>query len=119
MSTVVDVVIATSVVSLFSLVGIYVLSIKEKTLDRILLSLVAFSAGSILGAVYFDLLPEAIELVDESAVFFYITVGFILFFFLERFIYWYHGNPHETDVSAEIADWTFTKGFAYFLVVII
>jgi zinc and cadmium transporter len=95
------------------LLGIYALSLKEETLHKILLILVAFSAGSILGAAYFDLLPEAMELVEESVVFIYITVGFILFFFLERFIYWYHGHPHEADISAEISDRTVTKGFAY------
>ncbi|UCC33832.1 MAG: ZIP family metal transporter, partial [Candidatus Bathyarchaeota archaeon] len=110
MSYLINIAIATSVVSLFSLVGIYALSIKEKTLDRILLVLVAFSAGSILGAAYFDLLPEAMELVEEPVVFVYITVGFILFFFLERFIYWYHGHPHEAEISAEIADRASTKG---------
>ena len=62
LSSLVNIIIATSVASLFSLVGIYALSLKEKTLHSILLVLVAFSAGSILGAAYFDLLPEAIEL---------------------------------------------------------
>lgn len=113
MSSLLNIIIATFVVSLFSLVGIYALSLKEKKLHRILLVLVAFSAGSILGAAYFDLLPEAIELVEESIVFIYITLGFILFFFLERFIYWYHGHGHEADISAEIADRASTKGFAY------
>ena len=113
MSSLINIVVATCVVSLFSLGGIYALSLKEKTLHRILLVLVAFSAGSILGAAYFDLLPEAIELVEESVVFIYITIGFISFFFLERFIYWYHGHGHEADISAEITDRAATKGFAY------
>jgi zinc and cadmium transporter len=96
------------------LVGIYALSLKEKTLHSILLVLVAFSAGSILGAAYFDLLPEALGLFEEeSVVFIYITFGFVLFFFLERFIYWYHGHGHETDISAKTADRASNKGFAY------
>lgn len=113
MSSLTNIIVATVVTSLFSLVGIYALSLKEKTLDKILLVLVAFSAGSILGASYFDLLPEAIELVEESLVFLYITLGFVLFFFLERFLYWYHGHPHEADMSAEVTDRAATKGFAY------
>jgi len=113
LSSLINIIIATSVTSLFSLVGIYALSLKEKKLHSILLVLVAFSAGSILGAAYFDLLPEAIELVEESVVFIYITLGFILFFFLERFIYWYHGHGHETDISAKTADRASNKGFAY------
>ena len=114
MSSLINIIIATSVASLFSLVGIYALSLKEKTLHSILLVLVAFSAGSILGAAYFDLLPEALGLFEEeSVVFIYITFGFVLFFFLERFIYWYHGHGHETDISAKTADRASNKGFAY------
>jgi zinc and cadmium transporter len=110
----INIILATVVVSLFSLAGIYALSLKEKTLHKILLVLVAFSAGSILGAAYFDLLPEAIELFEEeSVVFIYITLGFVSFFFLERFIYWYHGHPHEADISAELTDRAATKSFAY------
>jgi zinc and cadmium transporter len=109
----INIILATVVVSLFSLAGIFALSLKEKTLHKILLVLVAFSAGSILGAAYFDLLPEAIELFEESVVFIYITLGFVSFFFLERFIYWYHGHPHEADISAELADRAATKSFAY------
>lgn len=117
MSNLINIIIATSVASLFSLIGIYALSLKEKTLHSILLMLIAFSAGSILGVAYFDLLPEAIELAreyfEESFAYIYITIGFILFFFIERFIYWYHGHGHETDISAETADRAAAKGFVY------
>ncbi len=90
---------ATFLVSLVSLTGILALSLKEGTLHRILFVLIALSAGSILGAAYLDLLPKAIELFEESYLpFRYITVGFIAFFFLKRFVYWYHGHPHEADV---------------------
>ena len=113
MSSLINIITATTITSLFSFAGIYALSLKEDTLHKILLVLVAFSAGSILGAAYFDLLPEAIELVEESVVFVYITLGFILFFFLERFIYWYHGHGHGADLSTEVADRAATKGFVY------
>jgi zinc and cadmium transporter len=113
LSSLINIITATVIASLFSLVGIYALSLKENTLHKILLILIAFSAGSILGAAYFDLLPEAIELVEGSLVFVYITLGFVLFFFLERFIYWYHGHPHEADITAEFADRAAAEGFAY------
>ena len=109
----ITVVAATTIVSLLSLVGVFALSLKERTLHSILFVLVAFSAGTILGAVYFDLLPEAMELVGESVAAVYITLGFTVFFFLERFIYWYHGHGHESDISAEMPDRTTAKSFAY------
>lgn len=113
LSSFLSIIAATSVVSIFSLGGILALSLKENTLHKILLVVVAFSAGSILGAAYFDLLPEAIELVDESIVFVYVTSGFILFFFLERFIYWYHGHGHEADIAAKVSEGAPAKAFAY------
>ena len=90
---------ATGVVSLFSLSGIYALSLSERTLHRVLFVIVGFSAGSILGAVYFDLLPEAVELVENDLVYVYVALGFISFFFLERFLYWYHGHGHSEDIE--------------------
>ncbi|RLI09836.1 ZIP family metal transporter [Candidatus Bathyarchaeota archaeon] len=90
---------ATVVVSLFSLSGIFALSLNEKHLHRVLFVIIGFSAGSILGAVFFDLLPEAIELVESDVVFVYVALGFVLFFFLERFIYWYHGHGHREDIE--------------------
>jgi zinc and cadmium transporter len=90
-------VLAVVVVSLLSLVGVLALSLKKDTLENILFILLSFSAGSILGAAYLDLLPEAVEFFGEeqlSIVVFYVTLGFLTFFFLERFIYWYHGHGH-------------------------
>ncbi|UCH38267.1 MAG: ZIP family metal transporter [Candidatus Bathyarchaeota archaeon] len=113
MSDLLTIISATLVVSHFSLIGIYALSLKEQTLHSALSILIAFSAGAILGTAYFDLLPEAIELVEGATVYVYITLGFIMFFFLERFVYWYHGDPHEDDISAKTSDRGFTKGFAY------
>jgi len=99
LSIVVLVLAATGLISLFSLSGIYALSLSEKTLHRILFVVVGFSAGSILGAVFFDLLPEAVELVEEELAFVYIALGFVSFFFLERFLYWYHGHGHREDIE--------------------
>ncbi|MFQ6134715.1 MAG: ZIP family metal transporter [Nitrososphaerales archaeon] len=93
-------VLAVGLVSILSLAGVVALSLKERLLDRILFFLVSFSAGAILGTAYFDLLPEAIEIVEEAFVFPYLALGFVSFFFLERSIYWYHGHGHPHDKSA-------------------
>jgi len=97
-------ILAVAIVSLLSLVGIFAISLKENTLDRILFILLSFSAGSILGAAFLDLLPEAVEFLEEeqlSITALYITLGFLGFFFLERFIYWYHGHVHGYESNVE------------------
>lgn len=89
--------LAVSLVSLISLIGVIALSAKSDMLDRILFFLVSFSAGAILGAAFFDLLPEALEIAQTSLVFPYLALGFVVFFFLERSIYWYHGHGHKHE----------------------
>jgi len=93
-------IIATFLISLLSLIGIFTLSLSEKRLHRILNFLIAYSAGTILGAALFDLMPEAVELVDEHIVFPIIAFGFVFFLFLERGLYWYHGHGHTHEFPA-------------------
>lgn len=82
-------------VSLLSFVGVLTLFFKEKLLNKILLFLVAFSAGALLGGAFLHLLPEAISKVgtnDSSVlkIFLFLLLGFCLFYILEEFIRWHH-----------------------------
>ncbi len=118
MSSLLYAILAVAVVSFSSLIGVFAISLKETTLDKILFVLLSFSAGSILGAAYLDLLPEAIEFVGEeqvSIVVLYVTLGFLGFFFLERFLYWYHGHVHgyESKVDEKMT----VKKFVYLNVI--
>jgi len=101
--------VATILVSLSSFIGIFTISLNEKTLHKVLTILVAYSAGTILGAALFDLLPEAVELVDETLVYPIIAFGFVFFLLLERTLYWYHGHGHGHELEEE----GITKDFAY------
>ena len=88
----------TSLISLLSFIGALTLFLKEKLLDQILLFLVAFSAGALLGGAFFHLLPEAIEIVQPNQVldlFLYLIFGFCTFFVLENFIKWHHHHARE------------------------
>lgn len=87
--------ISTFLISLVALVGVLALFLKEKLLDRLLLVLVSFSAGALLGGAFLHLIPEAVEKVgpkDSSVLklFLYLLGGFCLFFILEQFIKWHH-----------------------------
>ncbi len=91
----------------FSLIGLFMISIREKTLDKILFILVAFATGTILASALFDLIPESIHHLEElnlngagiaeNMVFTFIILGFVIFFVIERFIYWFHGHAHEKE----------------------
>ncbi|MFC1802543.1 ZIP family metal transporter [Thermoproteota archaeon] len=108
--------IATVLISLLSLIGIFTLSLSEDRLHEILNFLIAYSAGTILGASLFDLMPKAVELIDEHLVFPIIAFGFVCFMFLERGLYWYHGHGHTHEIPTHDLNSNeedITKGFAY------
>jgi len=86
------------IISCFSFVGALTLAIKKETLERILLILVAFSAGALIGDAFIHLLPEAIEknggeLNYQIAI--SIFIGIIIFYALEKFLRWRH--CHDVD----------------------
>jgi len=63
-----------------------------------MLLLVAFSAGTLLGAAFFDIIPEAVELIGDLA-FTYVLIGILLFFIMERFIFWHHCHTHNHKIQ--------------------
>jgi len=81
-------------VSLISFIGVATLALSEKRLKKILLMLVGFSAGALIGGAFLHLLPEALPKAIESAntstnIFIYAIVGFVIFFVLEKLL-WRH-----------------------------
>lgn len=95
------------VIGSLSLIGAFMISIREKTLDKILFILIAFATGTILASALFDLIPESLHhleelnaegaTITESSLFIFVIFGFVMFFIIERFIYWFHGHAHEKD----------------------
>ncbi|PIR42416.1 ZIP family metal transporter [candidate division WWE3 bacterium CG_4_9_14_0_2_um_filter_35_11] len=91
---------STIIISLFSLVGVFLLSIKESILHKMLLSLVAFSTGSLLGGAFLHLLPEAFNVIDPTLVMEITLVAFICFFLIEKIVHWRHCHDDDCDVHA-------------------
>lgn len=89
---------------IFSLIGGVVLLWKEFFAKKISIYLLSFAAGTLLAAVFFDLLPEALEIAEglEINVFLYVLLGFTVFFLIENLFFKVHhhissGNNHETE----------------------
>jgi len=84
--------------SAIALSGSITLVLKEKTLEKILLPLVAFAAGSLIGGALFHMLPVAIEQIgDIDLVFLYVALGFTTFLALEQFMHWHHCHRKFED----------------------
>ena len=82
------IIISTLIVSLISFIGIFTLALKKIHLNKILLILVALSAGALMGGAFLHLIPESIE--NSKNPFIIILIGFITFFFIEKILYWRH-----------------------------
>jgi zinc and cadmium transporter len=93
--TLVWVIISTIFVSLISLVGVFTLALKDEWLKKIVSFLVNLSIGVLIGVAFLDLIPEAQEKAGNSNIFFYVLIGFFLFFLIEKIFHWRH--CHEED----------------------
>jgi zinc and cadmium transporter len=82
---------------IMALVGVITLSLSEKTLHRLLLPLVALSAGSLLGGAFFHMIPESIEKTGaDISVYIYVVAGFAFFLLLEQLLHWHHCHREVT-----------------------
>lgn len=94
------------VVSLLSLVGVFTLSLNRERLQKLLLYLVSFAVGGLLGDAFIHLLPETLETIGFNLnVSFLILFGLILFFILEKFLRWQHchiptSQDHQHPMAA-------------------
>lgn len=87
-------VISVIIVSIISLVGIFTLSLKAKSLEKILIYMIAFAAGALLGDVFIHLLPEISENEFTFSSSLYILLGIAFAFVIEKFARWRHcHNP--------------------------
>jgi zinc and cadmium transporter len=73
-----------------ALVGAFTLLLKPKTLQKIIYILVSISTGTLLGGGLLHLLPEAIKGLGVETAINYLLFGFIIFFLMEKLLYWHH-----------------------------
>ena len=86
-----------TVVSLVAFIGILFIGLKEVFLRRILMALVGFASGSLIGGAFIHLLPESLEGTGH-AIFYYVIVGIVFFFIMEKFLYWRHCHEGKCPI---------------------
>jgi zinc and cadmium transporter len=104
--------ISTFLISLIAFAGAVILFLKEEFLNKILLILVSFAAGALIGGAFLHLIPEAIKKtgVEESSllkIFLFLLFGFCAFFVLENPIKWHH---HHAEKHPEINPFSYCFG---------
>lgn len=84
--------------SAIALVGSITLLLSEETLRRIILPLVAFAAGSLIGGAFFHMIPASIAVTSNPLMtFVLVTLGFLVFFVLEQFLHYHHCHRASAD----------------------
>src|SRR3989344_9147670 len=85
------------IASVLSLIGGFIVLWRSATVLKIINFLITFAAGAFLAVSFLDLLPEAVEMVEEPRfVFVAALVGFFFFFALERILMKY-SHKHKAD----------------------
>jgi zinc and cadmium transporter len=84
--------------SAIALVGAVTLVLEEATLQRIILPLVALSAGSLIGGAFFHMIPTAYQtLGDPTLIGLLVVLGFACFLLLEQLLHWHHCHRAQAD----------------------
>lgn len=98
--------ISTLVVSAISLIGIVLFALKSDNLQKILLLLVSFSVGALLGNSFFHLIPESYFHIENSNLTSWLILsGFLLFFIIHQLLH--------TRQAIHLNDTTKIKPYGY------
>lgn len=92
--------IATLIISLVSLLGIFFIFINPKSLSKLTLFFVSFAIGALLGDSFIHLIPQSFSFFESSTTTsLFILVGILVFFILEKILLWHHcheANCHQS-----------------------
>lgn len=98
--------ISVIVISFISLIGIFFLGFKQATLQKFLLYLISFAAGSLMGDVFLHLLPQIVEkngwTIQTSLA---ILAGIGMSLILEKIIHWRHCHLPVTSKHTHHLVW--------------
>ncbi|MCX5709478.1 MAG: ZIP family metal transporter [Candidatus Omnitrophica bacterium] len=91
---------STFIVSIISLIGVVTLAIKDDLFKKLLFCLLGFSAGALLGSAFLHIIPEAVEANKGIVVYYYIILGIVAFFLMEKYFYWRHCHDENCSIHA-------------------
>ena len=86
-----------------ALLGAVTFLLSERVQQKLILPLVAFSAGSLLGGAFFHMLPAAVQ-TDPSGlgVWIWVLTGFSLFFAFEQILHWHRCHHAQGDSASTL-----------------
>ena len=85
-------------ISLGSLLGVFTIFTKSNSISKFLLTLVSLSAGTMMGAAFLHLLPEAVEAIAPTTAFTITLISFVSFLIIEKILHWRHCHKGFCDI---------------------
>ena len=87
-----------------ALLGAVTFFLSERVQQKLILPLVAFSAGSLLGSAFFHMLPAAVQADPSGSIWVWIWVlaGFSLFFAFEQVLHWHRCHHAHGDAASTL-----------------
>lgn len=71
---------------------------REEKIKKAAHYIVSFAIGALLGVAFLEIIPESLEALSAESVFPLVLAGIIIFFILEKFLFWYHCHEGKCDV---------------------
>ena len=100
------IILFTLIGSIGSLVGSLFLLLRQNITEAFSNKLISFAAGALIAAAFVDLLPEATKLAQDADIFMPAFLGFLSFFFAEKYIrlfHYHHGHGEKPSTFLVLA----------------
>lgn len=92
-------ILAASVIeTIVALIGQVTVFFGSDRIKKYIQYFISFAVGTMLAVVFLDILPEALEILSPRPLFAYVLAGFLFFFLLARFLFWYHCHNGQCEV---------------------
>lgn len=93
------VILAALAESIVSFSGGFFVLFRESFARMVSHRVLGFAIGALIGVAFFDIIPEAEEMLGLETTLWYVVFGITLFFAAEKLLRWYHHHEgHESEV---------------------
>ncbi len=100
------IILVVSAAGVLGFLGALLLLWKSDLVKKVAHYFLSFAVGAMLGAVFFDLLPESFELHDPHKASLLILLGIFVFFVVEKVLVIQHCHKHGIDRKGGVCDTT-------------
>lgn len=78
--------------------GTFLVIFREEKIKKASHYIVSFAVGALLGVAFLEIIPESLKMLPAEFVFPLVLAGIVLFFILEKFLFWYHCHEGKCSV---------------------